>query len=134
MQAELFNEVHRWILRSFDKSEKVNAAAVEKRYRILQEFFKAAKAAFGNTWGDPKYHVTKPVTLKALIRVCADLNARERGDESTREARWTQRLSGAWAESTREFRDDGFYERFAAKGQVERVGKVHKYLSGKLGL
>ncbi|MBK8339833.1 MAG: DGQHR domain-containing protein [Flavobacteriales bacterium] len=134
MQAELFNEVHRWILRSFDKSEKVNAAAVEKRYRILQEFFKAAKAAFGNTWGDPKYHVTKPVTLKALIRVCADLNARDRGDESTRETRWTQRLSGAWGEITREFRDDGFYERFAAKGQVERVGKVHKYLSGKLGV
>jgi DGQHR domain-containing protein len=134
MQAELFNEVHRWVARSFDKGEKVNEANVMRRYRIVQEFFKAAKAAFGETWGDPRYHVTKPVTIKALIRVCADLNARDRGDEDTRLARWTQRLTQAWSAEKREFRDDGFYERFAAKGQVERVGKVHKYLSGKLGL
>ncbi|MCW5897855.1 MAG: DGQHR domain-containing protein [Flavobacteriales bacterium] len=133
MQAELFNEVHRWVARGLDKGEKVNAAAVERRYRIIQEFLRAAKAAFGHAWGDPRYHVTKPVTLKALIRVCADLAARDRGDDSTREARWTQRLSAAWAESVRDFRDEGFYERFAAKGQVERVGKVHKYLMGKLG-
>ena len=72
--------------------------------------------------------------IEKLIAAKADLNARDRGDESTRETRWTQRLSGAWGEITREFRDDGFYERFAAKGQVERVGKVHKYLSGKLGV
>lgn len=134
MQAELFNEVHRWILRSFSKEEKVNAASVERRYRVLQQFFRAARAAFGDTWGDARYHVTKPVTLKALVRVCADLNARDRGDEDTREARWTQRLTAAWGDALREFRDEGFYERFAAKGQVERVGKVHKYLSGRLGL
>lgn len=134
MQAELFNEVHRWVLRSFEKSEKVNDANVERRYRILQEFFKGAKAAFGSAWGDQKYHITKPVTIKALIRVCADLNARDRGEEETRERRWAQRMSTAWVDVAREFRDDGFYERFAAKGQVERVGKVHKYLSGKLGL
>ncbi|MBK8226980.1 MAG: hypothetical protein IPK70_07370 [Flavobacteriales bacterium] len=66
--------------------------------------------------------------------MCADLNARDRGDEDTRLQRWTQRLTNAWSNEKREFRDDGFYERFAAKGQVERVGKVHKYLSGKLGL
>ena len=134
MQAELFNEVHKWVARSYEKSEKVNDAAVEKRYRILQEFFKAAKNAFGSAWGDPKYHVTKPVTIKALIRVCADLNARDRGEEDTRGQRWAQRLNSAWSDVHRDFRDDGFYERFAAKGQVERVGKVHKFLSGKLGL
>lgn len=134
MQAELFNEVHRWVQRGFDKGEKVNEASVNRRYRILQDFFKAAKAAFGPAWGDPKYHVTKPVTIKALIRVCADLNARDRGDEDTRAQRWTQRLTAAWSDTVRDFRDEGFYERFAAKGQVERVGKVHKHLSGKLGL
>ncbi|MCB9183895.1 MAG: DGQHR domain-containing protein [Flavobacteriales bacterium] len=134
MQAELFNEVHRWVLRGFDKSEKVNESNVNRRYRIMQDFFKAAKAAFGPAWGDAKYHITKPVTIKALIRVCADLNARDRGDEDTRQARWTQRLTAAWADAIADFRDDGFYERFAAKGQVERVGRVHKFLSGKLGL
>ncbi|MBL0127615.1 MAG: DGQHR domain-containing protein [Flavobacteriales bacterium] len=133
MQAELFSEVHKWVLRSFDKTEKVNDAAVEKRYRILQEFFKAAKSAWGDAWGDPRFHVTKPVTLKAMIRVCADLNARDRGEPETRERRWADRMA-VWNEVVRDFRDDGFYERFAAKGQVERVGKIHKFLSGRLGL
>lgn len=133
MQAELFNEIHRWVLRSFDKSEKVNDAAVERRYRAIQEFFKAAKAAWGPIWGDMRYHVIKPVTLKAMIRVFADLNGRDRGDIETRERRWTERLA-PWGEVAREFRDEGFYERFAAKGQVERVGRIHKYLAQKIGL
>ncbi|MFN3875639.1 MAG: DGQHR domain-containing protein, partial [Flavobacteriales bacterium] len=134
MQAELFNEVHRWVARSWDKNEKVNDANVERRFAVLRDFFKAAKAAFGPAWGDPKYHVTKPVTLKALVRVAADLSARDRGDEDTRQQRWTSRLTNAWAGVAAEFRDEGFYERFAAKGQVERVGRIHKFLSSKLSV
>jgi hypothetical protein len=30
----------------------------------------------------------------------------------------------AWSELAREFRVDGFYERFPAKGQVERVARI----------
>ena len=33
-----------------------------------------------------------------------------------------------WADLTREFRAEGFYERFAAKGQVERVRRIHTRL------
>src|SRR5690606_4133139 len=101
--------------------------AVEKRYRVLQEFLKAARGAWGDAWGDPKYHVTKPVTLKAMIRVCADLAAKD-PEADGRERRWAQRLA-PWGELVRDFRDEGFYERFAAKGQVERVGKIHKFLA-----
>lgn len=134
MQAELFNEVHRWILKSWNAKdpERITEAAVERRYRVIQEFLKAARSAWGDAWGDPKYNVTKPVTLKAMIRVCADLNAKDSEPEG-RERRWTQRLA-PWGELTREFRDEGFYERFAAKGQVERVGKVHKYLAAAVKL
>jgi hypothetical protein len=42
--------------------------------------------------------------------------------------RWRQRLA-PWAERVREFRYDGFYERFPAKGQVERVGRLHRELA-----
>jgi hypothetical protein len=34
----------------------------------------------------------------------------------------------------RQFRNEGFYERFAAKGQVERVARIHKELSRAVGL
>lgn len=135
MQAELFNEVHRWVLKGWNAKnpERITDHAVERRYRLLQEFLKAARSAFGEAWGDPRYHITKPVTLKALIRVCADLAAKDAEPEAGRERRWAQRLA-PWGEVVREFRDDGFYERFAAKGQVERVGKIHKYLAGLVRL
>ena len=37
--------------------------------------------------------------------------------------RWEKRLA-PWSEQARNFRAEGFYERFPAKGQVERVGPV----------
>jgi DGQHR domain-containing protein len=135
MQAELFNEVHRWVLKSWSAKdpERITEHAVERRYRILQEFLKATRTTFGDAWGDQRYHITKPVTLKALVRVCADLAAKDGANEDGRERRWTNRMA-PWREVVRDFRDDGFYERFAAKGQVERVGKIHKYLAGLIRL
>ena len=34
----------------------------------------------------------------------------------------------------RAFRTEGFYERFAAKGEVERVSRVHKELAKLAGI
>jgi hypothetical protein len=45
-----------------------------------------------------------------------------------REARWAQRLA-PWTDLVREFREEGFYERFAAKGEVERVARVQRELA-----
>jgi hypothetical protein len=72
--------------------------------------------------------VTKPVTIKAMFRVCADL-AREDGDkEEGRLARWEERLA-PWTEMAKQFRDEGFYERFPARGEVERVARIHRELA-----
>jgi hypothetical protein len=43
-------------------------------------------------------------------------------------ARWTRRLA-PWSQITRELRTEGFYERFPAKGQVERVARLHRELA-----
>ncbi len=37
-----------------------------------------------------------------------------------------------WANLTKEFRAEGFYERFPAKGQVERVRRIHVRLMAEL--
>ena len=42
--------------------------------------------------------------------------------------RWTERLS-PWSEMRRTFKSDGFYERFPAKGQLERVSRIQKDLA-----
>ena len=77
--------------------------------------------------------VTKPVTLKAMVRVCADLAAQEGEPEEDRVNRWSQRLL-PWAGQVRTFRNEGFYERFPAKGQVERVARIHRELARSAGI
>jgi DGQHR domain-containing protein len=130
LQAELFNEIHRWTKQAW---KEIEPAGADKRlaaryYAIVRDFFKAAAEVWGTAWGDAGYMVTKPVTLKAMVRVCADLSAIDAEPEEGRVARWRTRLA-PWTEQTREFRNEGFYERFPARGQVERVARIDRDLS-----
>jgi hypothetical protein len=77
--------------------------------------------------------ITKPVTIKAMLRVCADLAAQDGEPEENRVNRWNQRLM-SWTEQVRTFRNEGFYERFPAKGQVERVARIHRELARSAGI
>ena len=81
----------------------------------------------------PPYMVTKPVTLKAMLRVCADLTAGPEEPEEDRVQRWQERLA-PWKEQVRSFRAEGFYERYPAKGQVERVARLHRELARIAGV
>ncbi len=135
LQAELFNELHRWISRDWRKLEKEGTGVKEvtRFYGIVRDFFKAAERVWGEAWGQANYMITKPVTLKAMVRVCADLAAQDRGAAADRPMRWEHRLA-SWKDLTRQFRVDGFYERFPAKGQVERVARIHRELAKAAGL
>ena len=135
LQAELFNEVHRWVKQAWPSIEKdaADRRGAERYYRAIRDFLKAASQVFEEAWGNDNFMVTKPVTLKALIRVCADLATGDLELEDGRVERWRERLS-PWADRVREFRNEGFYERFAAKGQIERVGKIHRELARTAGI
>ena len=130
LQAELFNELHKWVAASWPRIQKSadTGREGERYYRIVRDFLKVAKQVWGEAWGHNNYMVTKPVTLKAMIRVCADLARTSVEPEDGRVQRWEQRLS-PWRELTRSFRAEGFYERFPAKGQVERVARIHRDLA-----
>jgi len=86
----------------------------------------------GEVWGNnERYMFTRDVTLKALIRVLDDLIV-----DRKLMAEWDEQRSQKpfadivrpWAALSKEFRSEGFYERFAAKGQLERVRKIHQRL------
>jgi hypothetical protein len=69
--------------------------------------------------------------LKAVIRVLGDL-AEERNIaglwlENPSPRVFEKYISG-WAALKDEFRNEGFYERFPAKGQVERVRVIEQKL------
>jgi DGQHR domain-containing protein len=135
LQAELFNEIHRWIKQAWKKIEGqgTDLRSSERYYRVVRDFLKAASEVLHEAWGNDNYMVTKPVTLKAMLRVCADLFSESAEAEDGRQERWRERLT-PWAERLREFRNDGFYERFAAKGQIERVARIHRDLARSIGL
>jgi DGQHR domain-containing protein len=135
LQAELFNEVHRWVRKIWARIEKEGPGKplAARYYAIVRDFLKASAEVWDEAWGNPDYMVTKPVTLKAMLRICADLAEADAAPEETRLIRWIQRLA-PWSEELREFRKEGFYERFPAKGQVERVVRIHRQLAKRAGI
>jgi DGQHR domain-containing protein len=135
LQSELFNELHRWIQDDFPRGRDmpIPSVASPRYYAVTRDFLKAAQRVWREAWGDPRYMVTRPVTLKAMIRVAADLAREDGGPTMDRLARWEERLE-PWSERVRDFRAEGFYERFAAKGQVERIARIHRELGRAIGL
>jgi DGQHR domain-containing protein len=130
LQAELFNEIHRWVKKAWAKIEPhgPDKRLAARYYGMVRDFLKASATVWDEAWGNPDYMVTKPVTLKAMLRVCADLSTQDAEPEENRVSRWSERLS-PWGEQLREFRNEGFYERFPAKGQIERVVRIHRDLA-----
>ena len=130
LQAELFNEIHRWVSNDWKRIERrgTDQRQAEKFYRVVRDFLKAAERVWEEAWGHDNYYVTNSVTLKAMIRVCSALAAGDADPEDGRVRRWEDRL-GPWTEMKRLFRSEGFYERFPAKGQVERVARIARELA-----
>jgi DGQHR domain-containing protein len=130
LQAELFNELYRWVRAEWKKIKQATNSyrEAEKYYEIVRDFLKAAQRVWGDTWANDNYMVTKPVTLKALIRVCADLAREDADPVDGRVKRWEDRLL-VWSDLQKAFKMEGFYERFPAKGEVERVARIHRDLA-----
>lgn len=134
LQAELFNEVHRYVGARWNRLREGDTTREgDREYRLLRDFFKAAQRAWGEAWGSPQYMVTRPVTLKGMVRVFADLVRVDAEPDAGRVERWAARLQ-PWGAGKREFRAEGFYERFPAKGQVERVARLHRELARLAGI
>jgi DGQHR domain-containing protein len=135
LQAELFNEIHRWISADWKalKKQGTPRALTTRLYEIVRDFLKAAEKVWGDAWGSAGYMITRPVTLKGMLRVCADLAHADAEPEDGRVKRWERKLA-PWTAEVRTFRSEGFYERFPAKGQVERVARIHRELGRIAGI
>lgn len=131
-QAQLYSEIHR-VIKKHPKPPFKDGRGWNRQtgYAFFRDVFKAAREAFGDAWGDNKrYMVTRDVTIKGLVRLAGDAaHSLEDLDHETLRLRFAR-----WKPITRDFRRDGFYERFPAKGQVERVDKVRRRLGREAGL
>ena len=134
LQSELFNELHKLVqTRQFKKL----GGRHERTYSLMRDWFAGIRESMREVWGaNDKFMFTKDVTLKALVRVLGDVLKQKKIVE-----RWNAdgadafaKLTKVWAANSPKFRSEGFYERFPAKGQVERVRRIHLELTRELGL
>ena len=136
LQSELFNEIHKVVQANRRFFEERFQLRADRAYPLIRDYLKAVREVMNSIWGDnERYMFTRDVTLKALLRVFGDLVRNRKLVQIWEENREPRAFVGAmrpWADLTREFRAEGFYERFPAKGQVERVRRIHLRLSQSL--
>jgi DGQHR domain-containing protein len=139
-QAQVYGEVYRFVGRP-DAEPWINdgrGRSEARGYGLIRDVLRAARSVMGDAWGDNKrFMVTRDVTLKALLRLVADV-VRSADRLSVAPGMDLEApLTGAfapWSALVRDFRREGFYERFPAQGQAQRVEKVRARLAREAGL
>src|SRR6478609_10039497 len=125
LQSEVFNELLKVVTVHKRWMESHLGMKAERCYALVRDYLKGVKDVMGEIWGqNDRYMFTRDVTLKALIRVLDDLIVDRKlindWDEQRSHKPFAE-IVKPWAALAKEFRAEGFYERFAAKGQLERV-------------
>jgi DGQHR domain-containing protein len=136
LQSELFNEIHKVVQSNRRFFEERFQLRADRAYPLVRDYLKAVRDVMHAVWGDnERYMFTRDVTLKALLRVFGELIRSRKvvhAWDDDRDPAAFAAIMRPWAELAREFRAEGFYERFPAKGQVERVRRIHLRLSQHL--
>src|SRR5688572_17326501 len=137
LQAELFNEIKKLVVQNDDLFMKSLRGKPDRAFELIADYLKAVRTVMERIWGsNDRYKFTTSVTLKAVIRVLGDLSLREDIIEKWREnpsPRVFEKLISSWINIKDEFRNEGFYERFPAKGQIERVRVIEQRLLREIG-
>ncbi len=132
LQSEIFNELLKVVTAHKRWMESHLGMKHEKCYALVRDYLKGVKDVMEEIWGqNERYMFTRDVTLKALMRVLDDIIVDRKlfSDwEEQRSHKPFAELLRPWAKLTKEFRAEGFYERFPAKGQLERVRRIHQRL------
>jgi len=133
-QAQIFGEVLRLIGRK-DAQHRFKDGrgwSKERGYGLIRDTLKALRTAFGAAWGDNKNHmVTRDVTIEAMLRLSGDVAARMDATVAPGPdlVRLLETRFKPITEMVPEFRREGFYERFPARGPLERIDIIRKRLA-----
>jgi hypothetical protein len=132
LQAELFNELKKLVEHNDHLFMDEFRGKAERGFELIADYLKAVRSVMEKIWGkNDKYKFTTSVTLKAIIRVLGDIAERPQVIGQWLETpsdRVFKPLVSGWSDLSDEFRNDGFYERFPAKGQLERVRMIQQRL------
>jgi DGQHR domain-containing protein len=133
-QAQMFGEVLRLLGRkdAVHRFKDGRGWSKDRGYGLIRDTLKALRSSFGDAWGDNKnFMVTRDVTIEAMLRLAGDVAARM--DATVLPGPDLVKLLESRfkpiAEMAPEFRREGFYERFPARGQLERIDIIKKRLA-----
>jgi len=118
LQAELFNEIHRWTRRTAQNRARRHGQTAAAAITPWCAIFSKPPPVWGEGWGNSAYMITKPVALKAIDSGLRRLDRHRRRTGRSRVERW--RNGYPWAEQAQEFRN-GVYERFPARADRARL-------------
>ncbi len=137
LQSELFNEIHKLVQNNMAFFEKNFDLKPSNAYPLFRDYLKSVKITMESVWGRQNYMFTKAVTIKAIIRILGELiknKAIMNEWASTQGHEAFKPLLSPWTEMANRFRADGFYERFPAKGQLERTTRIYRELLNTMGI
>lgn len=133
-QAQIFGETYRLIRRKDAQHRFKDGRGwnKERGYGLVRDVLKALRSVFGSAWGDNKnYMVTRDVTIEGMLRLAGDVAAAidatiVPGHELVK---LLENRFRPIAELVPDFRREGFYERFPARGNQERIDVIRKRLA-----
>lgn len=142
LQSELYNEILRLVGTPQMKRGPIRGIAMrrwewkaERALPVLTDYLKAVKDIMGPAWGDREYQVTSAVAIKAYFRAFGDLLEDSQMLDAYERIRapsvFVDKLRD-WAQMKEDLRTEGFFNRFPAKGQLERVRMIQKELGKRV--
>lgn len=138
-QAQIFSEVLRLVKRkdAVHRFQDGRGWNKDRGYGFVRDVLKACRSAFGDAWGDNKnYMVTRDVTIEAMIRLSGDFAAKV--DATVSPGTDLQKLLETRCKPLKDLvpdlRREGFWERFPARGQQERIDVLEKRLARQVKL
>jgi DGQHR domain-containing protein len=137
LQAELFNELKKLVDNNDHIFVREFRGKADRGFELIADYLKAVRSVMEKIWGNnDRYKFTTSVTIKAVIRVLGDLTERPQLIGQWLEApspKVFEKVIASWGDLRDEFRNEGFYERFPAKGQLERVRVIQQRLLREVG-
>jgi hypothetical protein len=131
LQAELFNEIHRWTRLAWSQIEKEgpDKRLAARYYAVARDFLKAAAEVWGERLGRSKFHGDQ--TGHAQGHACGSARTWPRRIRSRRRAGWSAGGNGFRPGPSRRANSatKAFTNGSRPKGQVERVSRIHRELS-----
>ena len=130
LQAELFNEIHRWVIGGLEEAAEAgdepdaDQPPLPGRARLPQ----GGREGLGRGLGQRQLHGDQAGDDQGDAA-----RLRRPGPRRRRAGRRRGKNAGSGSSrpgraEIKTFKNEGFYERFPAKGQVERVARIHREL------